>query len=159
MLNSLISKLNPNAELTPEDRTIYASKLEYIASKTDELENCEKNASDLSEKMKTIDKQIQQLESTISERQRNYNKISGSIQRLTDTIKGFKYVAEATKETWNKFEGIEKMIEAEERKKEEVEKEKENEKNIKLTSSTEELLKSMEIPALNEESAEDIVEK
>ena len=103
--------------------------------------------------MKTIDEQIQRLEYTISERQRNYNKISGSIQRLTDTIKGFKYVAEATKETWNKFEGIEKMIEAEEKKKEE------NEKAIKLTSSTEELLKSMEIPALNEESAEDVVEK
>ena len=153
MLNSLISKLNPNAELTPEDRTVYASKLEYIASKTDELEKCEKNAADISENMKTIDKQIQQLEYTISERQRNYNKISGSIQRLTDTIKGFKYVAEATKETWNKFEGIEKMIEAEEKKKEE------NEKAIKLTSSTEELLKSMEIPALNEESAEDVVEK
>ena len=41
MSNSLISKLNPNAELTPEDRTVYASKLEYIASKTNVLEKCE----------------------------------------------------------------------------------------------------------------------
>ena len=98
--------------------------------------------------MKTIDEQIQRLEYTISERQRNYNKISGSIQRLMDTIKGVKYVADATKEIRNMFEGIEEIIEAGEKK-----------KAIELASSAEELLKSMETPALNEESTEDFVEK
>jgi septal ring factor EnvC (AmiA/AmiB activator) len=154
MLNSLISKLNPNAELTPEDRTLYASKLEYIASRTNEIEKCMKNASDIEEKMRTIKNQVKQLEKTMSERQRSYNKLTASIQKLTDTINGFKHVAETTKETWSKFEGIEKMIEAEERKKNELE----NNNSLNQNKSSEELLSTIEIPALNEGELKDIVD-
>ena len=162
MINSFLSKLNPNSELTPEERTLYAKKLEYIASKTDELEKCTKDSQDITDTMNSIERQFKQLETIIYTRQQKYQKLCQSIQRLNDTITGFPYVVETTKATWDKFSEIEKLITAAKEQKNDSENPPSNENSprskpfITPQGSTDSFGSSIDPPDLNEEIKEDI---
>ena len=157
MINSFLSKLNPNAELTPEERTIYAKKLEYITRKTEELELCAKDSQDITESMGSIENKFKQIENIVYQRQQKYQKLMQSIQNLNETIRGFPTVVEKSKETWEKLSKIENLLkESEANTEKQVSPKSPRNRFITKQGSTDSFGSSIDPPQLNTEAPEDI---
>ena len=97
--------------LTPDERAIYAEKLEYINRTNEELKSLFKGSQQVDETIQMVERQTCQLEKHIMETNRAYELLNNSMNRLNRNINEINLLSEEINSVWNKITKIEHLLE------------------------------------------------